>query len=1376
MRPLFFLGTLLFLFVRLSQSQGQPLQYQFSHIKTTKGLSHNQVNAILKDSRGFMWFGTMAGLNRYDGYTFKVFRHNLRDSSSLSDDYISSINEGPHGKLWIQTRNGFNVYDPDTEQFDRRPEIFLGKIGVKGLAAGIKKGRRGDFWILSSVGLYRYLPREKKTTYYYLKHSVGPGAAAVTDVAESKDGFLWISYSDGSVEQLNLSTLRIVFKMRAGSQASHSLFLDKQDNLWAYSTDSASGVYHVKSKTRSVERFHTGSTRFKLSTNIVNGISQDEKGLIWLGTDHGGLNLLNLRTNTVKYLLNKVDDEKSLSQNSINAIYRDNTGIMWVGTFKKGISYYHESIIKFSLHRRQASNLKSLSYDDVNRFVEDRKGNLWIGTNGGGLIYFDRGNNTYTQYRHQPGNRNSLSNDVIVALYMDHEDKLWIGTYYGGLDCFDGKVFTNYKHSDSDPESLADNRVWEILEDSQHNLWIGTLANGLDLFDRKLKKFRHFRYEQYRENQFNSVQSNYIPALVEDKAGNLWIGTAMGVDVRLKKNGKFKHFNSTNGLSNDNVISLLQDSRGLIWIGTREGLSIYGAGKEEFLNLRVSDGLPNNTILTILEDANKSIWLSTPSGLSNISVTRSSEGYSFSFKNYDEMDGLQGREFNENAALKMRTGELVFGGPGGFNIFNPKQIKTNKLAPAVVLTDFQLFNRSVIPGEKIDNTVVLEKSISATSKLVLNYDQDIFSIEFAALNFSNPEKNRYSYILEGFNNKWLTTDGTLRKATYTNLDPGTYTFRVRASNDNGVWNEEGVTLRIKILPPLWQTPTAYVLYVLSVLGMLFYIRHRGIMKLKNKFALEQERQEAQRMHELDMMKIKFFTNVSHEFRTPLSLILAPLDKILKETERPEEKRQFQLIQRNAKRLLHLVNQLLDFRKMEVQELKLQAKKGDIVQFIHESFQSFADLAEKKNIRFTLRSELNSFVTSFDQDKLERILFNLLSNAFKFTHEGGDIGLDLQLKPSPGGSSILQIKIKDSGIGIPLDKQAKIFDRFFQNDVPGSMVNQGSGIGLAITKEFVNLHNGTITVESEPENGSCFTIEIPVKAISVVKEDRHLVDDNAPDVHMDVVDKHPRFDHLQKRPTVLLIEDSEDFRFYLKDNLRQYYNIIEASNGKLGWNKALSSHPDLIVSDISMPEMSGMDLCQKIRGDKRTSHIPVILLTALSGEDQLLKGLETGANDYMTKPFNFEVLLSKIRNLLVQHESLRKTFQKQIEARPAEIEVQSADEKFIQQALQIVEKNISNPEFSVEELSREMCMSRVALYKKLLVITQKSPLEFIRSIRLKRAALLLEKSQLTVAEIAYEVGFNNPKYFAKYFKAEYGMLPSSYIKQQKNTPQKEEIPS
>jgi len=735
--------------------------------------------------------------------------------------------------------------------------------------------------------------------------------------------------------------------------------------------------------------------------------------------------------------------------------------------------------------------------------------------------------------------------------------------------------------------------------------------------------------------------------------------------------------------------------------------------------------------------------------------------FNYTFRKYDEHDGLQGSAFNANAGYRTRSGELAFGGANGFNLFRPGNIKNDNSNPALVLTDLQIANKSVNIGERLNGRVVLQHSITFTNSLELAYAQNGFTLEFAALNYFNPQKIKYRYQLQGFDKQWQELPGNNRRATYTNIDPGEYTFEVMSTNSSGNWVNNKASLKIVVLPPFYRTWLAYVTYVLLAGGTLLLIRARGIQRIKKEFLIEHERQQGKRMHELDMLKIKFFTNVSHEFRTPLSLIITPLEKLIKQADE-QEKEPLKMIHRNGRRLLNLVNQLLDFRRMEVHELRLHRKSGDIIQFIQELSLSFSDVAEQKNIRLHFSSDSDALITSFDHDKIERILFNLLSNAFKFTPNGGKVAVTLHVNHNQHKETELVLKVSDTGIGIAADKKELIFERFFQTDLPDSIVNQGSGIGLSITKEFIKLHGGTISVESEMNQGSTFIVTLlfpgqqrPSKSsapltIEMVPKERPL--------------SAAKFVWKSKKPILMLIEDNEDFRFYLKDNLKEYYQISEAANGKEGWQRILADHPDLVVSDVSMPEMNGIDLCKKLKSDNRTAHLPVILLTALTAEDQQLSGLETGANDYMTKPFNFEILLSKIRNLLQQQELAKKTYKKQLEIKPAETEIESVDEKFIRQLSVHLEKHLSDSAYSVDQLSTDMNMSRVGLYKKILPLTGKSPIAYIRSYRLEKSKPLLLKSQMTIAEVAYQVGFSNPKHFSKYFKEEFGIPPSAFVMQ------------
>ena len=1356
----------------------QHEDYLFSHVDVTNGLSNNHITSIYKDKRGFMWFGTVSGVNRYDGYQFRVFRHDTHDPHSIADNYIEQIFEGPEGRMWVESRKGrFNIYDPNLDRFD---VDYAGWLRDHGLPQHelrtIVPSARGYWFVYEDSGVFHYNGVGKVTA---VRPGMGDGdlrPTPVTIAGEDGNGDCWVVHQNGLLEKVDGRSHRVVFRTEAMMKDFGSspvkicwLLIDGQNDLWLSSNGVFKGTFFYHPATGELRHLGFDVGERRLNSNIVLSSLQDKRGMIWLATDHGGVNIIDKRNLSVQYVGHIEDDNKSLAENSITSIYRDNLGTVWLGTYKSGISYYHQDNFQFPQYRHEPHHPGTLSYDDVNNFVEDGAGNIWIAANGGGLIYFDRKKNTFRQYLHDPHDPNSLCSNILVTLLLDRDGKLWIGTYFGGLDCFDGKKFIHYRHRDDDSNSLADDRVMCLCEDAERQLWIGTLAAGMDRLDRRRKVFYH-----YRSSLPNSIHNDYVSDILTDSLDNLWVATGWGIDKLDKQTGAIGHYSvDYNHLSSDNVTLLFLDSRQRLWAATREGLDVLDADGKFFQTFTTENGLPDNTVRAIEEDSQHRLWISTPNGLSRISVytPKDKPGFRIRCRNFREQDGLQGREFNERAGLATRDGLFLFGGPNGFNIFRPEDIAPDTKTPPIVLTGLEIFDKRVHVGDDRNGHVILNQDLTETRVITLNHRENMFSIEFASLGYIPNAANKYAYTLDGFNPKWLMTDGKIRKATYTNLDPGEYTFRVRATDDDGEWYDRVATLKIIILPPWWKTNWAYALYVMMLGAILLLARRMVVRRARVRFALENERRETRRLHEMDLLKIRFFTNMSHELRTPLSLILAPVDKLLARPAVADPRQQYEMIRRNARRLLHLVNQLLDFRKMEVNELRLHLREGDVLKFIRESSLSFVDLADKKNIAFSFQSDRQALVTHFDHDKVERILFNLLSNAFKFTPENGCVRVNVD-SAQRGEEVVLFIRISDTGIGIAADKREKIFDRFFQNEIPETMLNQGSGIGLSITQEFVRMHHGQLHVESEVNKGSCFTVELPFREVehsSLEQGSNHTswqgpgkAPGQGPAMALlpapaaAVVGAPPA-----GAGTILIVEDNEDFRFYLKDNLRAHYKIVEASDGKEGWKKVLSAHPDLVVSDISMPHMDGIGLCRKIRSDERTRQIPVILLTAMTGETVELEGLQTGATDYITKPFNFEVLLSKIRNVVQYNETVKKTYQRQVQAGPAPVERVSEDEVFLREVLAQIEKEMGNPDLSVAELSSQFHSSRSTFYKRLLLLTGKTPVELIRHIRLKRAAELLEKSQLTIAEIAYMVGFNNPKYFTQYFKAEFGCIPSAY---------------
>lgn len=1381
---------ILFYFIFISVlASGNQDHYKFIRLDIDNGLSDNQVNAFLKDKAGYMWIGTNGGLNRFDGQSFKSFKYDPSNPNSLSNNFVNKIFEDHLGNLWIGSRGVFQIFDPKTERFNSENELFHKNIPIPSInISDIYRDKSGNIWFVNSQsGLYQY--NLKTDSVILVRHiSDDPNSISsnqLSSLGQDSNGNFWVVSNTGILEKFDAKTLKVSekYSLKTNNEGTNSirLFIDSDNDIWIYNQNNPNGVIFFSQVSKRIETFNSQSARCRLRNDLVSDVIQDNHGMIWVATDHGGINLINKKTFQVEYLQNNPDDEHSISQNSVICLYKDDTGIVWAGTFKRGINYYHEDLLIFKHIRNQPSNPgNSLPFNDVNCFAEDRAGNLWIGTNGGGLIYYDRRNERFTTYKHQEGNPASLSSDIIIGLTFDHAGDLWIGTYFGGLNRFDGKRFQVFRNDPADHTTLSDDRVWEIFEDSNYNLWIGTLGGGLNLYNRQKNQFIH-----YRAGDANSVSSDYILNIIEDRDKNLWFGSAEGLNKLNRTSGKFEIFTanpaSSDGLSSNNIITMLEDSRGFLWIGTKYGLDLFNRQNNTFRVFREKDGLPDSHIQTLLEDQSGNIWIGTTNGLSKLSITKPAENKDlvFRFKNYHVSEGLQGKEFNENAAYKTRAGELIFGGANGFNIFIPEKIRENKTLPSIVFTGLKVFDQEVQIGEQFNKRVILSQSLNEQQKIKLHYNENVFGVSFSALSYFHPENNQYEYNLEGFSSQWLKVDPKFRTATFTNLDPGEYFLKVRASNNDGYWTELKTPLKITIRPPFWKTNLAFAIYVILIVLVLLALRQNILERERLKFKAEEEHRQTERVQHLDAIKTRFFTNISHEFRTPLSLILTPLEKLIKNAPDGKEKNQMIFIHRNARRLLGMVNQLLDFRKIEVQPISLTPSWGNLIDFVSELSSSFNDLAENKNISYQFTSNTESFYSFFDHDKVERVVTNLLSNAFKFTPENGSISLTVEITDLPlnvdgdKAESEIRMKIKDTGIGIATDKINRIFDRFFQDEIPGTMINQGSGIGLSLVKEYLKVLNGDVSVESTPGEGSCFTIWFTLERFSeeVVIQNNELGKDRKSPLIFQAtseINRNAGVVYNQQKSTVLLVEDNEDFRFYLKDNLRENFNVLEAANGKIGWQETLNHNPDLIVSDIMMPEMDGIELCKKLKTDPRSSHIPVILLTAKASTDQQLEGIGMGADDYITKPFDFQILESRIHNLIQNREKLRKSYQSMIGLDPEKIKVDLPDEKFIRDALKAVQENMSNADFSVVELGQALGMSRVSLYKKLLALTAKTPIEFIRIIRMKRAAQLLEESHLSVSEIAYEVGFNSPRIFSGYFKEQYKMLPSEYISKQRKT--------
>jgi len=1046
------LTIVLALLLAVLHCPGQANDYPFSKLDVRDGLSNNQINAIYKDHQGFLWFATISGVNRYDGYTFKIFQHVDQDSTSI-EAYVTSIYEGPNGKIWMSTYNGVNIYDPSTEKFDPHPEGFFNSAHLphpayiinSGLAA-VLRSRDTFIFVYADSGIYVWDSLHGASCIRPAAGDLLAASDPVSSAASDSNGNLWLVHASGLLEHFDLrrraviSSVSLLQKENTTNHFKYSLYIDPEGDLWLYARGFRSGLYQFDPGSGTLRHFSKDGGMMPLTSDVVNAVVQDDSGLIWIATDQGGVDLLDKHRSTIRCLANG-EEPTSLAQNTIVTLYKDNLGIIWLGTYKKGVNYYHPDFARFPLFRHQSGQPQSLPYNDVERFAEDKTGNLWIGTDGGGLIRFDRTTNTYTSWLHKPRDTNSPAADAVVGLAFDQSGKLWIGYYLGGLDVFDGHRFLHYRHNDADPASLADDRVNCILAGGDGQMWIGTMG-GLDRYDPQEKRFHH-----YNETIPNTVPSLYISCLREDPHGNIWIGTTNGISVWQKATDRFRHYTPENsGLSDNSVTDVWMDSTGLTWVATWRGLSVLVPGTNTFRVFSAKDGLPDNSILKVLPDDQGHLWASTPAGLSRITPVRQAGKIGVNCVNYDENDGLQGLQFNERAAFKTRKGELIFGGTNGFNLFDPARIGLELQEPPVLLTSFQLF------GKAID----LPYSITQTKQVKLNPGQNDFSIEFAALNYINAKKDHYAYRLEGFDTGWITTDGRNRRATYSNIRPGEYTFRVKAANSDGIWNNNGAALRISVSRSFWITPLAYLLYSLPLLFLLYTVRRLIIGRAKARLALAGERQQVQRTQALYQMKIRFLANVSSEFRAPLSLILAPGDKLNMDVSDRDDSNQLFQLSRNASSLLQLVNQLLDFRKMESHEQKLNKTPGNIAIFVRETVYSFVNVMGKDDIEFIYRSDIDGLMLIFDHDRLESVLFNLLSNAFKATPGNGTVQLRLRVAARHERMVMLEIALQDTGIGMT------------------------SGLGLVITRELVDLHGGSMTIENEPSGGRCFTILLPLE--------------------------------------------------------------------------------------------------------------------------------------------------------------------------------------------------------------------------------------------------------------------------------------------------------
>ena len=1357
---------------------GQQANLNFKHLTIENGLSQNAVYAILQDRRGFMWFGTKDGLNKYDGYTMTVYMSDPADSSSISNNSIKRLFEDSRGNLWIGTFDGgLNRMERDRETFHHFLFDPLNPHSLSGNhVTAIAEDSLGNLWVGTFNDGLNLLSREEMTTSApslkrFIHDPANPASLSrdnVHDLLIDRQGMLWIGTGAGLNQLVDANMGRfqqypITVKApntpsRPGDAAVNSIYLDQNDSLWIGTTFGIAAFNR-----RSGEYLHYPNRQgiAGSSWGKVAGIADDPAGRLWLASP-GGLMRFDPRDQRYTYFDPDPLNPQGISHSGITTLIRDQRGAIWIGTSGYGVDIYDPQANRFNIFRGNRSTSSRPGNFTIRSLFEDHEGNIWIGSDV--LYRWNRRSGELRSFESKSGNLDELGSTATWSIIQDHRGDLWFGTYRGlyRYHPADG-VQRHFQFVSGNSSGLQEECIYGVFEDREGTIWAVS-----ERYLHRLDDPRRGIFRAYRFGENPPTNEPMSPSLYQDTDGDLWFATNQGLFRFQPTAEAFTSFHNDPGdassLSHNMIRAITPDPQQperYLWIGTAGGgLNRLDRETLTFEHFTTKDGLPNNVVYAVLPDAAGNLWMSTNRGLSRF------DPHSRRFDNFDVNDGLQSNEFNTSAFYESASGELFFGGINGFNYFYPQEIKIDSDAPEIVFTDLKLFNQTVSPH---DSNSVLSKVISRTEAITIPQRDNVISFEFAALDFTAPAKNRYAYKLEGFNQDWIQL-GTRRIVTFTNLDPGEYVLRVKGSNSSGVWNEQGAILKITITPPLWRTWWAYTLYFLAFLGIILAIRGYEVNRIQLKNRLELEQIESNSLRQLDQVKSRFFANISHEFRTPLTLILGPIEQLIPEQPSESAKHTLQTMQRNAAQLLKLINQLLDLSKLDAGKMALQALRTDLIPYLKGIIMSYESMAEIRHIQLSFNAPCDALEMSFDPDKIEKIFHNLLSNAFKFTPDGGKISLQLSLSSDQTAGeklttgNCLLVTVSDSGIGIAPERLGHIFDRFYQVDDSPLREQGGTGIGLALVKELVELHGGSISAESEPGMGSTFTVRLPLGEAVGSDQLSVISDQDIEEQNLQTADPASDIQHPASsiQDLILVVEDNADVRAYIRQYLQADYQIQEARDGEEGLKIAQETVPDLVLSDLMMPKLDGYELCNALKTDPRTSHIPVILLTARAAQEDKLAGLETGADDYLTKPFDSRELQVRIKNLIELRKQLRRQFNPALPLRTDEIGFTAADRAFLDRIVQTVEIRLDQETFGVAELCKAVAMSERQLRRKIKALTDQSPNFFIRSLRLQRARQLLEQNAGSVSDVCYMVGFSNLAYFTKCFREQFGKPPSKFV--------------
>ncbi|GAC19129.1 two-component regulator propeller domain-containing protein [Paraglaciecola arctica] len=1354
------LSALILALLYSSTSFSKETTIRFQHLSIEDGLPQNSVLTILQDSTGFMWFGTETGLARYDGYSFKVFKHDLNDNNSLSHNYITKIVEDSQGNLWIGTRGGgLNFFNTQTELFThyRHQSDNINSLSHDFIYSLIEDNQ-GNLWIGTvGGGLNFFNTKNHEFTHY--RHQENDSTSLSHDnvmtIVEDHHDNLWIGTGNG-LNYFNIKNEQFTsyhHNPNDLNSLSHnnvfSIVEDSKDNLWIGTRGGGLNYFNTKNGQFTHYR-HQKNDPNSLNNDSVYTAIEDSQGNIWVGTFGGGLSYFNSKSKQFTQYHHQSNNPNSLSHDAVINLTEDNQGNIWIGTVGGGVNHFNINNGPFTHYSHRTNDFNSLSHNNVFSILEDSQGDLWVGTQTGGLNHFDSKNNQVTHYRHQANNLNSLSHDIVASVIEGRDGNIWIGTNKG-VNHFNikNKQFTHYSHQINDSNSLSHDVVLSMIKDSHGNLWIGTYS-GVNHFNTTNKEFSHYRHQ---DDDTNSLSSDSVMSMLEDSQGNLWFGTSKGLNHFNPKTEQFTHYrhkaNDSNSLSNDAVSTLTEDSRGNIWVGTYNGLNMFDTRLNKFKTYNKVNGLPDNVIYSTEEDKQGYIWVSTNLGLSRM------EPKTETFKNYNVSDGLQSNEFNVGASFKSKTGELFFGGINGLNRFFPGNSKDDKQPPKVVITNMLLLNQSVpiaatasqtINSQTPDNQIIekntnfsLTKAIHATKSIILTHRDNIITFEFSALHYRNTKKNKFAYKLVGWDKDWVNTDYKNRRATYTNLPFGEYTFRVKASNSDGYWNEQGASLQIMVLPPPWKTWWAYSLYGLILLIVVFvYIRsqrHKLIFERQLNAQLESkvEARTKEKQH--------FIENISHELKTPLTLIFNALETISNAELSVENNKKISNIKHNGQRLLNLVEQLLSLANNE----KSTAIKS-IVALSHigkQVINNFSTFASERDLTIVLDCKTNAELI-IETQVLETILSNLVSNAIKYADSSSEIKIICMLE-----NPFCIIKVTNIGTNIPAEFEDSIFEKFYR--LEHHYKSEGQGIGLASSRELTESYQGTLTLDNSQPNLVQFIVSLPIDLIFNI--DQTLVENEiAASLQTNTAPN-------QDKRRLLIVEDNLEINQFLVQLLASSYQVLSVHNGKEAVELIDDFQPDLILSDVMMPLMDGFELCQFIRqSNKPYNKIPIILLTAKNDMLSQKQGLQAGATDYLSKPFSGEILKLKIANLLDSSTETRNKITESASSRfQVELSKDDTRNRFIQRTQGFLKVHFPDPEFNVKKLSELLAMDERTLRRKAELYLSQKPKDIIREYRLQCAYEML-KSGDSILQISLSCGFTTLAHFSKCFKDKFQNPP------------------